>query len=275
MGRGATTMAERLDGTEITEALVRQIEGGANWVERRDAAAALTMMIREGLLALRKAAEDKDPDVSHECKKSVELVRSDLTGGLKDIELELAAALRAYRADLAGSKPMGIPPSTPDGDEGEMAGAGVGEGRSGGTAKSGGTTRAELESWVRAIAERRGGSVRETEGQWVVEIGLEGDRKQTIFVDPDRKDSAGEAVAVMYTLCGPAEPKIYSVALKTNMQLSHAAFGLTKQGEKRLLALIGRRRIDELTQESLEEILEYLAKKGDRAESQLQADDEH
>ncbi len=261
-------MGERLDGTEITDALVKQIEGGSNWVERRDAAAALTMMIRRGLLALRKSAEDKDPDVSHECKKSVELVRSDLTGATRDIELELAAALRAYLADLAGSRPMEPEAST------ERA-SGEASSEVSGAVASVGATRSDLEQWLKAIAESRGGSVRETEGQWAVEVSLDGDRKQTIFVDPDRKDSSGEAVAVMYTLCGPADPKIYSMALKTNMQLSHAAFGVTKQGEKRLLALIGRRRLSELTRESLSEILEYLAKKGDRAESQLQTDDEH
>ncbi len=268
-------MSERLDGTEITEVLIGQLEAGANWVERRDAAATLTMMLREALLALRKGAEDKDPDVSHECKKSIEVVRSDLTGALKDIELELATALRAYQADMAGSKPMELD-SGISGEVGGGAGpASMGESGRIASGASRGATPENVVSWLKAIAEQRGGELRETEGQWAIEMKLSGDRKQVIFVDPLRKDSAGEAVAVMYTLCGPAEPKIFPMALKTNMQLSHAAFGVTKQGDQRLLALIGRRRIDELTRDSFEEILDYLAKKGDQAESQLQGEDEH
>lgn len=267
-------MGERLDGTEITEALVRQVEGGANWVERRDAATSLTMMIREGLLALRKTAEDKDPDVAHECKKAVETISGDLKNALQDIELELGSALRAYRADLAGSRPEAAEGVAAAVAEGESPEAG-GEKDRPARVWSHAATREDLERWVRQIADSRRGELGEKGGQWKLEFKTDGDRRQTIFIDPDRKDSAGHPVAVMYTLCGPAEPKVYGTALKTNMQLSHAAFGVIKQGEMPLLALICRRRIGELTRDSLEETLAYLAKKGDRAESQLQEEDAH
>lgn len=267
-------MGERLDGTEITEALVRQVEGGSNWVERRDAATSLTMMVRQGLLALRKTAEDKDPDVAHECRKAVETVGGDLRNALQDIELELGSALRAYRADLAGSRPEAAEGVAAALADGESTGAGARKARQG-RDWSHAATRDDLERWVRQIAEGRKGELGEKAGQWKIEFRTDGDRKQTIFIDPDRKDSAGHPVAVMYTLCGPAEPKVYGTALKTNMQLSHAAFGVIKQGETPLLALISRRRIGELTRDSLEETLEYLAKKGDRAESQLQEEDAH
>lgn len=263
-------MGERLDGTQITEALVRRVETGSNWVERRDAATALTMMVREGLLALRKTAEDRDPDVAHECRKAVDTVQNDLKGALQDIEQELGQALRAYRADLAGSQP-GDPDAIAEGESPEAGG----EKESPARVWSHQATRDDLERWVRQIADSRRGDLREAEGQWKLEFALEGERRQTVFIDPSRKDSAGQDVAVMYTLCGPAEPQVYAKALKTNMQLSHAAFGIVDQKDSTLLALISRRRIGELTRDSLEETLVYLAKKGDRAESQLHADDAH
>jgi hypothetical protein len=268
-------MVEPLDGTEITEALIGQMAGGANWVERRDAASTLTLIVRQSLLALRKMAEDKDPDVAHECKKSVATITSDLTASTLNLETELSGAMRTYRADR-GSSSAGLTASRVAGAG--AAHAGEAGGRSGAASGSGsapGASRFDLEAWLRAMAKEQGGELKERDGQWAVEFRLSGERRQTIFVDPDRKDSSGQPVAVMYTLCGPAEPKVFAASLNANAQLSHAAFAMIKQGETRRLVLISRRRMAELTRENVAETLAYLAKKGDRAESQLQAEDEH
>lgn len=251
-------MVEPLDGTEITEVLIGQMTGGANWVERRDAATTLTLIVRRALLALREMAEDKDPDVAHECKKAVGSIASDLTASTANLETELAGAMRTYRADRGSSS------------------AGLTSRREAGPAVSApGATRLDLEGWLRAIAKEQGGAIREAEGQWAVEFRVSDERRQTIFIDPERKDSTGQPVAVMYTLCGPAEPKVFGASLQANAQLSHAAFATIGEGEKRRLVLISRRRMSELTRSGVAETLEYLANKGDRAESQLQRQDEH
>lgn len=256
-------MGEHLDPTALTEALIGRLNGGANWVERRDAATALTLMARLAQLALRRAAGDADPDVAHECKKSVAAIEADLKESPAAVEAELEAALRAWRADRGASSW-----STAAAD---MPAAAV----AGGAGPAAGATASELKQWLREIAARQGGELRETEGQWALDFRLGEMRRQTVFIDPGRRDSAGQPVAVMYTLCGPAEPRVFAASLQANAQLSHAAFATVGEGDHRRLVLISRRRMAELTRQNVAETLEYLAKKGDRAESQLQAEDEH
>lgn len=252
-------MAEQLSATDTTEAFIRQLAGGRNWVERRDGAAALAMMAREAVLALRKAAQDKDPDVAHECRKSVETIAGDLTATLPELEMEIAAALRAYHADRGARSPAAAP--------GGAAAAG---------APGGGEPTAEaIGAWLGEIVVKHGGQASQTEGKWLLELGVGRGRTQKLFVEADKTDSNGRGVIVVYTICGPAEAKVLRAALKSNMQLSHAAFGLMAQGEGHLLALQSRRRRAGLTREGLEEDLLYVARKGDQAEAQLQGADVH
>lgn len=255
-------MGDRVDGTGIAETLIRQMNEGRNWVERRDAATALAMMVREALLALRKTAADKDPDVAHECQKSIETIGNELKIDLSTVEMELSGSLRAYHMDRGG------PGALREGSEEER------EAEAEITRPTGAPSAVDVVEFMKEIARKRSGRVGSAGNHWYVELDLEGGRRQKIFVDPNKKDGAGEPIVILYTLCGPAEPKVYSTALKSNSQLSHAAFGLLKQGEKDVLALISRRRLSVMTENALEDDLLYLASKGDRAEKQLQGGDE-
>jgi hypothetical protein len=249
-------MAVRFEGTDAIQPLVRQLTEGRNWVERRDAATALTLLAREALLALRTVAGDKDPDVAHSGNKGVETIGADLTTDLAALELELSGALRAYRADRGATSL----------DEGLGAAA---------APAATGATQEDIATWLREIADRREGALEAKGTQFTLELKVGGERRQKIYVDTDKADSSGQPVVVTYTLCGAVEPKAYASALRSNTQLSHAAFGLIKREDRNLLVMVNRARLASLTREIFEDDLLYLARKGDRAEAQLQEQDSH
>jgi len=255
------------DSSELTpeiQAYIRTLEGGSNWVERRDAANVITFIARNALHALRTASEDSDPDVSHVAKASISTLQEDFTIPLETLKTQLAGVRRTLRTDKnsssSGSK------SDPNGDASGTAMAGT----------SSEPTTEEINGWLVDYAAANKGQLQSKDGKFELELPLLEGRSQKVFVDSTRKDSRGSAVVLIYTVCGPATEKLYSSALRSNASLSHAAFALLGKGEDQKLILASRRRLLGLTEGALLDDILYVAKKGDKAESQLTGGgDEH
>ncbi len=231
------------------ERLLQALKGGGSWVERRDAADALTLALREGILALRGAAGDPDPDVAHACEGALAAVREALK-----LDLErLSAAVQTHRRTQAA------PAGTASAESAPVSAA----------------TPAEIEGWIEALARTEGAELRREAGRLSLRLSLPGQRAQTVFIDLNQTDSAGEPLALLYTLCGPPEEWLLTRALELNARLSHAAFALLKRDERRMFILVSRRRRAGLTPEELAKDLRYLASVGDQAEAQLHGADRH
>lgn len=242
--------------TPELQGYVRKLEGGANWVERRDAANSITFIARSALYALRTASGDSDPDVSHAAKAGVETLQGDFKAGLAVLETQLAGVRRTLRMDKSTGGADSAPHSP--------------------AAASLEPTSDEIHGWLVDYAEANKGVLQGKEGKFTLEILLLEGRTQKIFIDATRKDSQGNATILIYTICGPATKKLYSAALRSNASLSHAAFALLGKGEDQKLILASRHRLAGLGERVLTENILYVAKKGDKAESQLTGGgDEH
>lgn len=242
--------------TPELQGYIRKLEGGSNWVERRDAANSITFIARTALHALRTASEDSDPDVSHAAKAAVETLQADFKAGLAELETQLAGVRRTLRMDKSSSSANSAPDSA--------------------AAASPEPTRDEIHGWLVEYAETNKGILEGKEGKFTLEIPLLEGRSQKVFIDATRKDSQGNATALIYTICGKATEKLYSAALRSNASLSHAAFALLGKGKDQKLILASRHRLLGLGERVLTENILYVAKKGDKAESQLtRGGDEH
>lgn len=240
------------DSLNSVEATIGQFEAGGNFIERRDAAETLAVIAREIVFALRRGSADSDPDVSHTCRQSIQAVTSDLTDGLESIEIEIVAAKRMLdhlRASSGGAS----------GDEAK--GASTGESRP--------ATHDEIRRWLIDLAQEQKAPLEEKENRCILDIALQQGRRQKVYIDLGQRDSGGEELIILYTLCGPAQEKIFRGALKANARLSHAAFALHRTKNEETLILLGRRRLAGLTADALKDDVMYLARKGDLAEAQL------
>lgn len=236
---------EPTGGLDGVKSVLRQYEQGSNWVERRDAADALTLTAREIILALRRGAEDKDPDVSHASRKALETLKSDQEADPAQVETEIAATRRTLRIgrNIVQESATDVP--TPE----------------------------DIKGWLLEFAESKKTQLKGERDKFTVTLQLRQGRTQKVYIDIDERDSSGEPIILLYTVCGPPRPEVYAKALQSNARLSHSAFALLKQGKQERLILVNRRRQRGLTSETLAKDLLYLAKKGDEAETQLHEKD--
>lgn len=240
---------------DAVESGIAQFKEGENWVKRRDAADVLGLGARDILLALRRGSTDADPDVALVSKQIVEAIKHDLGADLSSIELELASQRRTLGIHQTDSVSSSAP--------------------SGGDRSTDGASPQTIRKWLTALAEREKGTVEGEGARLAIQIPLQAGRSQKVFIETGQKDSSGEDVIVLYTLCGAPEAKMYGSALESNARLSHAAFALLKRGEEQTLILVSRRRLAGLSQSAFETDLLYIARKGDQAEGQLQAGDKY
>ena len=227
------------------DSVLHQYEHGSNWVERRDAADALTLTAREIISALRRGAEDKDPDVSHASRKALETLKSDQEADPAQVKTDIDAMRRTLRIEHGTGQESATDVSTPD----------------------------DIRGWLLEFAESKKAQLEGERDKFTVTLQLQQGRTQKVYIDIDERDSSGEPLILLYTVCGPPRPEVYAKALQSNARLSHSAFALLKQGKQERLILVNRRRQRGLTSETLASDLLYLAKKGDQAETQLHEKD--
>ena len=104
-------------------------------------------------------------------------------------------------------------------------------------------------------------------------VALEGGRRQTVRVVLDAKDFEGEAVVLVYSECGPAEPSKYEFALRFNLSLPYGALALRgAKGQERLVMLNSLLRAG-LTPLALRKSIVTVAAKADAIEKRLTGQD--
>ncbi len=65
------------------------------------------------------------------------------------------------------------------------------------------------------------------QGRYSAEIPAENDEKLNIRIHFDEKDHEGEPIVIVYSRCGPAQPKHFEQALRLNIKMPYGALAVT------------------------------------------------
>ncbi len=237
--------------------LSERIQGGGTWIERRDTADALTLAARRVILSMRGGAIDPDPDVAHACSKAIELFEADLKDTIGTIQHKVDAHERAFRMRAQASGPTGATTTQ------ERT-----------TVVPSVATREEAIKWLQELALEDKGELNGSGVRFSVRLPVGEGRWQTVYIELDQADKAGEPMVLIFTRCGVAEPRMYAKSLQINARLSHASFAMFKIEDKEEIILMSRRRLNILTRQSFAGDIRYIAGKGDKVEEQLHGSDD-
>lgn len=111
-------------------------------------------------------------------------------------------------------------------------------------------------------------SVQPHEDGYVVEVCLEGGRRQHVYLMPfERKD--GVALVRIFTYCGVSDPNALEWALKANMKLTHGALGLATQDGEMRLVLVDSQKAEKALPAGVRSSVKAIAFYGDWIEEKL------
>lgn len=102
-----------------------------------------------------------------------------------------------------------------------------------------------------------------------------GDRQQDVILNLRAKDSNEDRLAVVYTRCGPADPKRYEWALRQNIRMSAGAIGITDIDGRPEFVIVDVLSRNGLTPPMLIDSVRRVAKKGKQLEAALTKADQH
>lgn len=249
--------AEDEAAVDSIDRLCERIQGGGTWIERRDTADALTLAARRVILSMRGGSIDPDPDVAHACAKAIGLFEADLKDTLGTVQQEVDAHERAFRMRTQASG---------------STGATTTQERT--TVVPSVATRDEAAKWLQDLAVEDKAELSGSGVRFSIRLPVGEGRSQTVYIELDQADKAGEPMILIFTRCGIAEPRMFAKSLQINARLSHASFAMFKIEDKDEIILMARRRLNILTRQALHGDIRYIAGKGDKVEAQLHGGDE-
>jgi hypothetical protein len=234
--------------------LIRRLEDGRYWTDRREASQQLLAAGQQILYRLKKAAGDSDPDVAHWAQQALDQFSKDMR--LKPEE----TAEKMERMLAEGEEP------TAGGEEAVEPAR---------QTKQAPQTADEMIQWLEDYAGRIGGTFgRRGEGA-TLELPAGEGRRQTLYFDLSGADRQGKPVALIYSVSGRATAETFRWALEENLKLTRGAFGLINHKGRDVLIMLMRRPLDHLFYDDLPKQLDYLARKADEAEARLGETDRH
>jgi len=127
---------------------------------------------------------------------------------------------------------------------------------------------------VQAAVEGTGIDVRQHSGGYVLTVPLERNRRQRVTISFSAHDFEDEPLVVVYTECGPAEPRNYEWALRQNLRMSFGAIALRDRGGQPTFVMVNTHIRSTLDVEELRKSVLLLARKGDKLEEALTKADE-
>lgn len=102
-----------------------------------------------------------------------------------------------------------------------------------------------------------------------------GDRNQDVILNLRAKDSDDAPLVVVYTRCGPANPRHYEWALRQNVRMSAGAIGIADVDGKPEFVIVDVLSRNGLTPRMLLESVRRVARKGDQLEAALTKADKY
>jgi hypothetical protein len=98
-------------------------------------------------------------------------------------------------------------------------------------------------------------------------------RRQFVYVSADRKSMDGRDMFQVFTICAPAERRLYRNVLLLNMNIPFGAIAIYKIKERNYFVMVDTYLVEEVSRKSLENSIMTLAQCGDRVEEILMGTD--
>ncbi len=108
-----------------------------------------------------------------------------------------------------------------------------------------------------------------TRSGWLLTVPLKGGRSQKVNVTTTSSDAEGEQIIVIYTKCGPADPKRYEWALKQNLCMPYGAIGVREIKDKPMFVMVDTQLARTAQADEIRKSVLELAKRGDAVEKML------
>lgn len=108
-----------------------------------------------------------------------------------------------------------------------------------------------------------------TRSGWLLTVSLKGGRFQKVNVATSSSDSEGEQLIVIYTQCGPADPKKYEWALKQNLCMPYGAIGVREIKDKPMFVMVDTQLARTAQADEIRKSVLELAKRADAMEKVL------
>ena len=113
----------------------------------------------------------------------------------------------------------------------------------------------------------------ETEEGFELIVPLPGERKQKVFITADRRDSDGEELFQVFTICAEANPDLFAFALKLNMEIDYGAIAIKEIYGKDHLVIVDTQLVRTAQPVEIEKSVITLAEVGDDIEQILTGED--
>lgn len=106
-----------------------------------------------------------------------------------------------------------------------------------------------------------------------INIPLPDNRKQKVYVTTGRRDSDGEEIYQIFTICVKADPSLYEFALKMNMEIDYGALAITEFYGEDYLVMVDTQLVKSAQPIEIEKSIIALAEIGDDIERILTGED--
>jgi serine/threonine-protein kinase len=104
-------------------------------------------------------------------------------------------------------------------------------------------------------------------------LSLDEGRAQKVAVYFGREDAEGEELVVIYSECGPADPKYYEVVLRKNLSIPSGAFAVRDLDGSPHFVLVDTMLASSATPSALAKKIEHIADRADAVEQSLTKQD--
>ncbi len=112
-------------------------------------------------------------------------------------------------------------------------------------------------------------------GGYRFRLSLPNGRSQQVAVHFGRAAAGGEELVVIYSQCGPANPRHYEALLRHNMNIPAGAFALRDVGGEPQVVMVDTMLASTVTPGALAKHIENIAARADRVEEQLTSKDRY
>jgi len=104
-------------------------------------------------------------------------------------------------------------------------------------------------------------------------LSLPDERRQKVAVYFGREDARGDELVVIYSECGPANPKFYEAVLRKNLSIPAGAFAIRDIGGKPYFVMVDTMVAATVTPSALAKKIENIASRADTVEKSLTKED--
>jgi hypothetical protein len=139
--------------------------------------------------------------------------------------------------------------------------------------KSGHAPELDVAECVRRTADYLGVEPTGSGGSYRFKLSLPEDRFQKVVVYFGREDADGGKLVVIYSECGPANPKYYEAVLRKNLAIPAGAFAIRDIGGKPNFVMVDTMVAAAVTPSALARKIEHIAARADQVEESLAKED--